>query len=83
MKILYFAWVKEKIGHVEEDIPIPPEVTDIARLIRYLCTRTTGHATAFSDLSMIQAAINQERVGFDHPIDPTDEVAFFPPMTGG
>ncbi len=83
MKILYFAWVKAKIGQAEEEVVIAPGVTDVARLIRYLCTRTPGHAAAFADLSMIRAAINQEHVGFDHPIDPTDEVAFFPPITGG
>ncbi len=83
MKILYFAWVKARIGQAEEEVVIPPGVTDVTRLIRYLCTRTPGHAAALADLSMIQAAINREHVSFDHPINPTDEVAFFPPITGG
>ena len=83
MKILYFAWVKEHIGQAEEEVILSPKVTDVAKLIQYLCTRTQGHAMAFADLSMIQAAVNHEHVGFEHPIKPTDEVAFFPPITGG
>ncbi|VBB69712.1 Molybdenum cofactor biosynthesis protein MoaD [invertebrate metagenome] len=83
MRILYFAWVKEKIGRAEEEVRIPPGVTDVAGLIRYLRTRTLGHAAAFSDLSVIRAAINQEYVDFNEAIHPTDEAAFFPPVTGG
>lgn len=83
MKILYFAWVREKIGRGEEDIELPPGVTTVAGLIDWLCARGDGAATAFADLSVIRVAVNHEHVGVDHPVTTKDEVAFFPPVTGG
>ncbi|KAF0137777.1 MAG: molybdopterin synthase sulfur carrier subunit [Rhodospirillaceae bacterium] len=83
MKILYFARVKTSVGLSEEEMVVPADITTVAGLIGWLRTCTPGHAAAFVDLSVIRVAVNQEHVGFDHPVSPADEVAFFPPITGG
>lgn len=83
MRLLYFAWVRQKIGAAEEEVSPPPEVTDVAGLMAWLAARGGGHAAAFADPRQIRAAVNQDFVGPDHPVKPGDEVAFFPPVTGG
>ncbi len=83
MKILYFAWVRQKVGIAEEDIAPPPEVRDVAGLIAFLATRSPGHAAAFADPRQLRAAVNQDFATPDAPVAPGDEVAFFPPVTGG
>lgn len=83
MKILYFAWLREKTGLGSEEIPLPEAVKDVGGLIEWLKGRGGGYAEAFSDLSHVRAAVNQEHVGLDHPLAHGDEVAFFPPVTGG
>ncbi len=67
----------------EEDIAPPPEVRDVAGLIAFLATRSPGHATAFADPRQLRAAVNQDFATPDAPVGPGDEVAFFPPVTGG
>jgi molybdopterin converting factor subunit 1 len=83
LKVLYFAWVRQKVGMAEEDIAPPPEVRDVAGLIAFLATRSPGHATAFADPRQLRAAVNQDFATPDAPVAPGDEVAFFPPVTGG
>ena len=83
MKVLYFAWVRQKVGIAEEDIAPPPEVRDVAGLIAFLATRSPGHAAAFADPRQLRAAVNQDFATPDAPVAPGDEVAFFPPVTGG
>jgi molybdopterin synthase sulfur carrier subunit len=83
VKLLYFAWVKQKIGRGEEDFPLPPGVTAVSGLIAVLRERGTGYAEAFAEPSRLKAARNQEHVGFDARIEDGDEIAFFPPVTGG
>jgi molybdopterin converting factor subunit 1 len=83
MRLLYFAWVRQRIGTAEEDVSPPPEVTDIARLIAWLAARSPGHAAAFAEPRQVRAAVNQDFVGPDHPVAAGDEIAFFPPVTGG
>jgi len=83
MKILYFAWLRQRIGTGEEDVAVPAEVTDVAGLIDWLKTRGDGFQEALADVSAIRIAINQEFATLDSKIDPGDEVALFPPMTGG
>jgi len=83
LKILYFAWVKEKTGVAEEDCLLPPDVCDVAALIIWLKGRGTGFAEAFADDTIVRVAVNQEYVRKNHPITDGDEVAFFPPVTGG
>lgn len=83
MKILYFAWLKSKVNIGEETISLPDGVTTVNHLINWLKTRSEGHANAFADLSVVRVAVNQEHVQLDAPLFGTEEVAFFPPVTGG
>jgi sulfur-carrier protein len=83
MRVLYFAWVRQKVGTGSEDVSPPPEVSDIGGLMRWLAGRGPGHADAFADPKQIRAAVNQEFCGPDQPVRAGDEVAFFPPVTGG
>ena len=83
MKILYFAWLKLRVGVGEEDVTPPADVTDVEKLIQFLSARSPGHRQAFADLTTVRVAVNQDFAGLDHPLAPGDEVAFFPPVTGG
>ena len=84
MRVLYFAWLRQKIGIAEETIAdLPPAVNDVGALVRFLAARGGGHALAFADAKQVRAAVNQEFAGPDHPVKPGDEIAFFPPVTGG
>jgi molybdopterin synthase sulfur carrier subunit len=83
VKLLYFAWVRQKIGFSEEDITAPPSITTVAALVEFLRRRGPGYEAAFRDLKLLRVAVNQEHAGFDANVRPDDEVAFFPPVTGG
>jgi molybdopterin synthase sulfur carrier subunit len=83
MKIVYFAWLREKAGISEEDVSPPASVKDVQGLIEWLRARDAGHAEALADLSVVRVAVNQEYVQLDHPVDSGDEIAMFPPVTGG
>ena len=81
MILLYFAWVRQKIGKSEETLAVP--ATNVAELIAYLQNLGPNYADALADLSRIRVAVNQRHAGLDAKIGPDDEVAFFPPVTGG
>ncbi len=83
MRILYFAWVRQRVGAGEETVEIPPGVATVADLIDWLRGRGEGYDHAFSDLRLIRAAVNQTHVKLDHALAGATEVAFFPPVTGG
>ncbi len=83
MKLLYFAWVRQKTGISEEVLPLPQGVTTVGALAKVLAGRGPGFADAFSDPGRLRTAVNQVHVGFDAPVSDADEVAFFPPVTGG
>ena len=83
MTLLYFAWVRQKIGRSEEQIELPPEVKTISDLAAHLCARGGGYAEVFSDTKRLRVALNQEHVSWDAPVAADDEIAFFPPVTGG
>ena len=83
VKLLYFAWVRQKIGKNEETLNPPSTVANVADLAAYLRGQGPGYADAFADPSLLRAARNQEHVGFDALVGPDDEIAFFPPVTGG
>jgi molybdopterin synthase sulfur carrier subunit len=83
VKLLYFAWLRARIGHAEEVLEKPAPVADVAGLLDWLKSRGGGYAVALRDLTVIRVAVNQEYVGLDHPIRDGDEVALFPPVTGG
>ena len=83
MRILYFAHFREKVNVAEEDIEIPNGVVNVETLIDWLVSRNVGFANAFADREHVRVAVNQEHVSFEHPVEHKDEIAFFPPMTGG
>ncbi len=83
MKILYFAWVRQKVGRAEEEVTPPVEVTTVAALVEWLVTQSAGHADAFANRRTIRCAVNQEFATPDQAVKWGDEVAFFPPVTGG
>lgn len=83
MKILYFAWLREKTGTPEEDFTLPTGVTDVGGLVTFLKQRGAGFNDAFADEAVVRVAVNQEHVGLDCALSDGDEVAFFPPVTGG
>ena len=83
MKILYFAWLRERTGVDAEDVAVPQDVRDVAGLIDWLKARGPGYADALQDLSAIRVAVNQEFASLESAVAPEDEVALFPPMTGG
>jgi molybdopterin synthase sulfur carrier subunit len=83
MKVMYFAWVRERIGKAEETIDPPPSVTTVAELMQWLTGRGEEYAYAFENARVIRAAIDQTHVKPETPIAGAREIAFFPPMTGG
>ncbi len=83
MKLLYFAWLRTKIGTGSEEIEPPEGVADVAGLLDWLAGRGDGYADALADLSLVRVAVNQEYVALDHPVAAGDEIALFPPITGG
>lgn len=83
MKILYFAWVRERVGFGEEDIAVPETVGTVGGLIEWLNARGENYQAAFEDLRVIRAAVDQDHVQLDAPLAGAREVAFFPPVTGG
>lgn len=79
--VLYFAWVRERIG-VPKD-RLDTTAATVADLVEELRAREERYAMAFSDLSALRVAVDQELTDFDAPLAGVREVAFFPPMTGG
>lgn len=82
LKILYFAWLRGKTGLAGEDLALDRPMT-VLELIERLRPLSPGHAQAFAQLDLIRVAVNQDYVGLDHTVAAGDEVAFFPPVTGG
>lgn len=83
VKVLYFAWLRERVGHGEEDLELPETVTTLADLVAWLRQRSPGHDAAFATSASVRCAINQDFAGVDAPVRGGDEIAFFPPVTGG
>ncbi|MEQ8369229.1 MAG: molybdopterin converting factor subunit 1 [Alphaproteobacteria bacterium] len=81
--VLYFAWLRDRIGQAEESIELPDGVVTVEALIDSLCQRSPGHAAAFAQRDAIRAAVNQVFAAPEDKLSAGDEVAFFPPMTGG
>lgn len=81
MDVLYFAWVRERIGLPREHVET--NAATVTALVDELRAREERYAVAFSDLSALRVAVDQELVDFDAPLAGVREVAFFPPMTGG
>jgi sulfur-carrier protein len=83
VKIFYFAWLRARIGCAEEELTLPENVGDVAGLLDWLPRRGPRYAEALRDPSVVRVAVNQDYVGREHPIRDRDEVAIFPPVTGG
>jgi sulfur-carrier protein len=79
--VLYFAWVRERIGLPREKVETT--AATVADLVRELSAREDRYAAAFADLSALRVALDQELADFTAPLKGVREVAFFPPMTGG
>ena len=83
MHIKYFSWVRDQIGVESENITLNNEITSVNDLLKYLKNKSEKHNKALSDISVIRCAVNMEVVNLDFSIDDNDEIALFPPMTGG
>lgn len=83
VKLLYFAWVREKTGKAEEEVDLPAEVATIAELIEWLKRRGPEYAEAFQRSEVIRAAIDRTHARPTARILGASEIAFFPPVTGG
>jgi molybdopterin synthase sulfur carrier subunit len=83
MHIKYFSWVRDQIGVESENITLSNEITSVNDLLKYLKNKSEKHNKALGDISVIRCAVNMEVVNLDFSIDDNDEIALFPPMTGG
>ena len=83
MKLVYFAWVRERIGKTDEEVELPAEVSTVADLVRWLKGRGEEYAYAFENEAVVRAALDHTHVKPDAPLAGAREIAFFPPMTGG
>ncbi len=83
MTLLYFAWVRQRLGKSEEHLALPESIKTVQDLIDHLSARGGAYADIFAGNASLRAAVNQEHVKFDAAVRDSDEVAFFPPVTGG
>ncbi|AWN37046.1 molybdopterin converting factor subunit 1 [Methylobacterium radiodurans] len=83
MKLVYFAWVRERVGRPEEVVEPPAEVRTVADLVGWLRGRGEEYAYAFENPRVVRAAIDRVHAKPDAAIAGASEIAFFPPMTGG
>lgn len=83
MKILYFAWLRTRVGAGEETVTPPPHVATVGALLDWLAARSAGHGEALKNRALVRVAVNQDFATPDAPVKPDDEIALFPPVTGG
>ena len=83
VRLLFFAALREQLGTAAEEIELPAEVTSVAGLRAHLMQRGEPWQAVLGDKRLVRVAVNQEYAGLDHPVKPGDEVALFPPVTGG
>lgn len=83
MKLMYFAWVRERVGRAEEEADLPPNLATVADLVGWLRARGPEYERAFQSGSAVRAAIDKRHAKPDAAIAGAREIAFFPPMTGG
>lgn len=82
-RLLYFAWVRERIGVAEEALDLPPALITVADLLDWLAGRSPGHAVALADRDAVRVGLDQEFARLDTGIAGAREIAIFPPVTGG
>jgi molybdopterin synthase sulfur carrier subunit len=83
VRLVYFAWVRERVGQAEEQVVLPEDVATVLDLVRWLKARGEGYDAAFADETLVRAAVNQTHVKPGASLAGAREIAFFPPMTGG
>jgi sulfur-carrier protein len=83
LRLVYFAWVRERIGKTEEEVEIPAGIATVADLVRWLKARGEEYAYAFENEGIVRTAIDHTHVKPTASLEQAREVAFFPPMTGG
>ena len=83
MKLLYFSWIRERIGKPEEEVELPASVATVGELIAWLSKRGSEYAYAFDNPKVVRAAVDKHHVQPAARIAGAREIAFFPPMTGG
>ncbi len=83
MKLVYFAWVRERIGRSQEDLSLPPEVATVADMLSWLQAQGDEYAHALEHIPSIRVALDHRHVPHSHPLGSAREAALFPPMTGG
>jgi molybdopterin synthase sulfur carrier subunit len=83
MKLRYFAWVRERIGHAEDEFDVPASVVTVGDLVLWLREQGEEYAYALERPEVIRVALDQVHVAPETPIGAAREVALFPPMTGG
>jgi molybdopterin synthase sulfur carrier subunit len=83
LKLVYFAWVRERIGLTEEEVALPGSVATVADLVEWLKTRGPEYEHALAEPSAIRVAVDRVHQGRNAPITGAQEIALFPPMTGG
>ncbi len=83
MKVLYFSWIKDKLGKSQEEIQIKDNIKTINDLIILLKNTNENYKDVFKNISSIKVSINMETAKYEDTIQDNDEIAFFPPMTGG
>ena len=84
MKILYFAWIRERIGFAQEEIELPDTVRDVDTFLAWLKTRGEKFDYALENTSTVRVALDREHcTDFSRPLSGVNEIALFPPMTGG
>ena len=81
MRVLYFAWLREKVGAAREEVETA--APSVAALVEELRARSEGHAEALADLTAVRVALDEEAADWDAPLTGVREVALFPPVTGG
>jgi molybdopterin synthase sulfur carrier subunit len=83
VKLVYFAWVRERVGKTDEQVDVPEGIETVAELVRWLKSRGEEYEYAFENEGIVRAAIDHVHVKPDARLAGVREVAFFPPMTGG
>jgi molybdopterin synthase sulfur carrier subunit len=83
MKIIYFAWLRERLDKTEEEVELPSSVQTVGDLMQWLKSRGEEYELAFDNPKVIRAAIDKTHVRPEAKIAGASEIAFFPPMTGG
>jgi molybdopterin synthase sulfur carrier subunit len=83
VKLLYFAWIRERVGKAEEEVDVPASVVTASDLIEWLRGKGEEYALAFGNPKVVRVALDKTHVQPGAKIASAREIAFFPPMTGG